>query len=95
MTQQREKLTPFDIVDYLDSDEAINEYLRLSMKEDDPKYLMHALGDVARARGMTTVAEQAKLGRQNLYKALSGNSYPRVDTFFKVLKALDVRLTVA
>lgn len=80
---KQEKLTPFDIVDHLDSDEAIKEYLRLVMEEDDPKYLMDALGKVARAKGMTSVAKRAKLGKQNLYKALSGNSYPRVDTFFK------------
>ena len=88
------KTTPFDVAEYLDSDEAIAEYLRLAAEKGDVKHLVQALGDVAHAKGMTTLAEQTGLGRQNLYRALSGAYSPRVDTLGKVLKALGLRLQV-
>ena len=88
------KLKKFDPVDFLDSDEVMVEYLNIALAEGDPKHFAQALGDVARAKGMTAVAEQTGLGRQSLYKTLSGDGNPSVDTLFKVLAALGVRMAI-
>ena len=88
------KLKKFDPVDFLDSDEVMIEYLNIALAEGDPKHFAQALGDVARAKGMTAVAEQTGLGRQSLYKTLSGDGNPSVDTLFKVLAALGVRMAI-
>ena len=56
---------------------------------------MKAVGNVARAKGMTSIAEEAQLGRESLYKTLSGERDPRIGTVMKVLDALGIRLTVA
>lgn len=87
------KTTPFDVADYLDSEEMIAEYLAAILDEGDPDLFIRALGDVARARGMTQIAKETGLGRESLYKALRSGSNLRYDTVQKVLKALGVRLT--
>ncbi len=87
-------LKKFDVVDFLDSDEAIIEYLNVALEENDPKYFAKALGNVARAKGMTSISEATGLGRQSLYKSLSDDGNPRVETLFRVLAALNVRLAI-
>lgn len=87
-------LKKFDIADYLDSEEAIAEYLTEMMAEGDPGMFMAALGDVARARGMTDVAAAAGLGRESLYKALRDGAEPKFDTIRRVCEALGLRLAV-
>jgi probable addiction module antidote protein len=88
------KLVPFDAARYLDSDEAIAEYMTAVLEADDPDLLLLALGDVARAKGMAQVAKDAGLGRESLYKALTPGAKPRFDTVMKVARALGVRFTV-
>ena len=88
-------LKKFDVVDFLDSDEAFVEYLNVALEENDPKYFAKALGNVARAKGMSSVSEATGLGRQSLYRALSDNGNPRIDTLFRVLDALEIRLAVS
>ena len=88
------KLKRFDVVDFLDSDEAPVEYLNVALEENDPKCFAKALGNVARAKGMSSVSEATGLGRQSLYRALSGDGNPRIDTLFKVLDALEVKLAI-
>ena len=56
---------------------------------------MTALGNVAKARGMTNIAKKTNLNRQNLYKALSSKGYPKFETVIKILQALDLKLTIA
>jgi probable addiction module antidote protein len=87
------KLHPFDAARYLDSDEAIAEYMTAVLEENDPDLLLLALGDVARAKGMAQVAKDAGLGRESLYKALTPGAKPRFDTVLKVAKALGVKFT--
>ena len=69
--------------------------LEAALEENDPELFVKAVGNVARAMGMTTVAQETQLGRPSLYKALSGERDPRIGTVTKVLGALGVRLTVA
>jgi probable addiction module antidote protein len=88
------ELRKFDIVDYLDSDEAIAEYLSEMMDENDTGMFVAALGDVARARGMSEVAAEAGLGRESLYKALREGSEPKFDTIRRVCEALGLRLAI-
>ena len=87
------ELAEFDPSKYLDDDEAIADYIRLAIEDGDPGLLAAALGDVARARGMTQVAQSAGLTREALYKALRPEAHPRFDTIQKVWKALGVKLT--
>ena len=61
----------FDVADYLDNEETIAEYLNAAAEDADPAVLLAALSDVAKARGMATVAKAAGLGRESLYKALA------------------------
>ena len=87
-------LKQFDVVDFLDSDEAMVEYLNAALEEQDPAFFAKAIGDVARARGMTAIAEASGVGRQSLYRALSSDGNPRLETLFRVLETLDLRLVV-
>ncbi|MCU7372724.1 putative addiction module antidote protein [Paucibacter sp. O1-1] len=87
------KLVPFDAARYLTDDDAIAEYMNAVLETEAPDLLLLALGDVARARGMSQVAKDAGLGRESLYKALAPGAKPRFDTVMKVARALGVRLT--
>lgn len=88
------ELKKFDVIDFLDSDEALVEYLNAALAENDPKYFAKALGNVARAKGMSSISELSGVGRQSLYRALSEEGNPRIDTLFKILEALNVRLAI-
>ena len=90
----KEAFSPWDSVEILDDDEMIVEYLKAALEENDPEFFVKAIGNVARAMGMTNLAEETQLGRSSLYKALSGERDPRIGTVMKVLDALGVRLSV-
>ena len=90
-----ETFSPWDSAEILSDNETIIEYLEAALEENDPELFVKAVGNVARAMGMTTVAQETQLGRPSLYKALSGERDPRIGTVMKVLGALGVRLTVA
>jgi len=83
---------PFDPAAYLDSPEAMLAYLEGAFADGDAAEISDALGVVARARGMSRVAEDTGLTRQALYKALSSDGNPEFATVLKVLRALGLRL---
>jgi len=85
-------LPDFDMAEHLKTDEDIAQYLTLVLEENDPSELTHALGTIARARGMTDVARASGLTREALYKALRPSSQPRFDTIARVCAALGVKL---
>ena len=87
------ELPDFDPAEYLRDEEDIAAYLSAILEENDPALLTAALGDIARARGMTEIARASGLTREALYKALRPGSSPRFDTISKVCNALGVRLT--
>lgn len=89
------KTHPWDVTRYLDSDEAIVAYLDAALDEDDPALLAAALGDVARAKGMTQIARETGLGRESLYKALSPEGNPEFGTVQKVVRSLGLKLHVS
>lgn len=86
------ELKRFDITEHLDSEQAIAEYLTLVLEENDPALLAAAVGDIAKARGMTQIARDAGVSRESLYKSLGGNAIPRFDTLSKVIDALGIKL---
>jgi probable addiction module antidote protein/putative addiction module killer protein len=85
-------LPEFDAAHYLDSETAIAAYLTDILEANDAALLASALGDIARARGMTEIAKTAGITREALYKALRPDSAPRFDTVSRVCAALGVRL---
>ncbi|WP_396435378.1 addiction module antidote protein [Limnohabitans sp.] len=87
-------LPDFDMAEYLQTDEDVANYLTLVLAENDPAELTLALGNIARARGMTEVARASGLTREALYKALRPTSQPRFDTIARVCTALGVKLVV-
>jgi probable addiction module antidote protein len=86
------KVSRFDVAEHLDSEEAIAAYLNAALEDGDVDLLMAAIGDVAKARGMSKVAADAGVGRESLYKTLSGETKPKAETVFKLLRALGVKL---
>lgn len=86
------ELPEFDLAEMLNTEEEIAAYLTIVLEGEDMSELTHALGVVARSRGMTSVAAQSGLTREALYKALRADSKPRFDTISRVCKALGVRL---
>ena len=91
----KETYTSWDSAEFLGDDEVVVEYLRAALEENDPAFFVKAVGNVARAKGMSQVAQEAQLGRQNLYRSLSGEHDPQIGTLMKVLDSLGVQLTVA
>ncbi len=86
---------PWDAADYLETKEDVVLYLEAAFEDGDPGLIAAALGDIARAKGMTKVAAEAGLGRESLYKALSPDGNPEFSTVLKVMRALGLRLHAA
>ena len=86
------KVQLFDAAEYLDSEEAIAEYISEAMQDPNPDVLLEALATVARARGMAKLAESTGLGRESLYKTLRPGAKPRYETIAKILAGLNVKL---
>lgn len=84
----------WDTSEYLDSPEMIHEYLKVVMEDGNSELLFEAIGNVAKAQGMSEIARKTNLSRQNLYKALSPNSSPKFDTVKKVIEALGCKLAI-
>ncbi len=89
-----EKFSRWDAADYLETEEDMALYLDACLDEDpgDGSLIRAALGDIARARGMTQLAHDTGLTREGLYKALSSEGNPAFSTIFKVIRALGVKL---
>jgi probable addiction module antidote protein len=81
------KTKKYDVADYLDSDEMIAVYLDAAFESGDISRIAEALGDVARARGMTKIAKATGLAREQLYKTLSAEGRPELSTVLKVMAA--------
>lgn len=82
----------WDAAEYLDSAEAIAAYIEAALEDGDPAVITAALGDIARARGMSQLARDTGLAREALYRSLSENGNPEFATVMRVIKALGVRL---
>lgn len=91
------KTTRYDVAEYLKTPEEMAAYLEACIEESDgdAAFVAKALGNIARAKGMTQVARDAGLSRESLYKALSGDRTPGFDTILKVVHALGLELHAA
>jgi len=88
------KTLPWKTEDFLETPEDIAAYLEAVFEDGDPELISHALGVIARSKGMTAIARRSGLGRQSLYKALSPDGRPEFATILKVMQALGLKLTV-
>ena len=86
------KQPDYDATDYLRNEADMAAYLDAALEDGDPAVVVHALGNIARARGMTQLARDTGMGRESLYKALSPNGNPEFATVMKVVRALGIRL---
>ncbi len=91
----RVKTSTWDAADHLSSLDDMAAYLEAALEDGDATVIAAALGDVARARGMSLVAAESGLGRESLYKALSAAGNPQLATVLSVLRALGLRLHVS
>lgn len=91
------KTTRYDVAEHLRTSEEMAAYLEACFEEadGDAAFIAKALGDIARAKGMSLVAKESGLSRESLYKALSGNRTPGLDTVLKVMAALGLQLHAA
>jgi probable addiction module antidote protein len=87
--------TPWDPAEHLQTGDDMAAYLEAALEDGDPVLVAAALGDIARAKGMTQVAREAGLGRESLYKALSPTGNPEFATILKVVSALGLQLHAA
>ena len=84
--------SPWDPADHLKTEDDMAAYLEAALEEGDPGLIAAALGDIARAKGMTQIARESGLGRESLYKALSPAGNPEFGTILKVVAALGLQL---
>ncbi|MRR50711.1 MAG: putative addiction module antidote protein [Rhodocyclaceae bacterium] len=91
---KKETFSRFDAAEYLKTEEDMALYLDAMIEESqgDPRMIAVALGDIAKARGMTQIAKETGLARENLYKALSADGNPEFSTVMKVITALGIKL---
>ncbi len=88
-----ESITSFDPAEVLTSDESFAVFMADAFESGDSEYIAHALGVVARARGMSEVAKKTGLSREQLYRSFSGRGNPTLKTMLTVMKALGIELT--
>ncbi len=86
------ELPEFDMAEHIKTEEDIAAYLNTVLEEGDGAELAHALGVIARAKGMADIAEKSGITREALYKALRPNAQPRFDTVHKVMQAMGIKL---
>lgn len=88
------EIIDFDIAQYLDDKEVIAEYLSQILEDGDMDELLAAIGNIAKAKGMTQIAKDTGLGRESLYKSFNTGSKPKFETIMKVISSLGVQLQV-
>lgn len=89
-----EKLMIYDPAEDLCSDEAVSIYMTEAFKTNDTSYIAHALGVVARAKGMAHIAKQTGLSREQLYRSFSDHGNPTLKTTLAVMKALGLEIAL-
>lgn len=89
------EITNFDIAEYLDNKEIIAEYLSQTLADGDMDELLEALGNIAKAKGISQIASETGLGRESLYKTFHKGTKPRFDTIIKVMQSFGVKIQVS
>jgi probable addiction module antidote protein len=91
-TQKKTTTRPYDAARYLKTEEHMAALLEAALEDGDPRVVSSALGDIARAQGMSKIAKDTGLSRESLYRALSPDGNPEMATFLKVVHALGIHL---
>ena len=86
------KIKTYDAAEYLETEADMAAYLQAAFEDGNPSLVIHALGNIARARGMSQIARETGLRRESLYKALSPEGNPEFATVLKVVQALGITL---
>ena len=94
MKKTKVKTTPWDASEHLKAEEDMAAYLEAAIEDGDPAVISAAIGDIARAKGMSQIASETGLGRESLYKALSPGGNPEFATILKVVRALGLKFHV-
>jgi len=89
------KITNFDIAQYLDDKDVIAEYLSQILEDGNIDELLEALGNIAKAKGMSQIAKDTGLGRESLYKTFHKGTKPKFDTIMKIMESLGVKMKVS
>lgn len=93
--KRKEALTSWDPAEHLNDGEAMALYLEAAFAENDTALIAAALGDIARAKGMSDIARKTGLARESLYRSLSPGGNPEMGTILKVMDALGLKLRVS
>ena len=91
----KNELTDFDISQYLDNKEVIAEYLTQVLEDGDIDELMVAIGNIAKAKGLTQISKDSGLGRESLYKTFHKGTKPKFDTIIKILQSFGVKIQIS
>ena len=89
------EVSNFDVSQYLDDKEIIAEYLSQILEDGDTAELLTALGNIAKAKGMTQIAKDTGLGRESLYKTFNPNTKPKFETILKIINSIGVKIQVS
>ncbi len=95
MTKKKIVVSEFDASEFLKDEYDIAEYLSAVLEENDPALLAAAIGDIAKAKGMSRLAKETGMSRTSLYKSLSGNGNPELGTVMNVMRHFGVKLTAS
>ena len=90
----KKKATSWNILDYLDNEKVIAAYLQVALEENNPSGFLVAIGDVVRARGINSMAEEMGVSREGLYKSFSGKRKPNIETVFNALDKLGLQIII-
>jgi probable addiction module antidote protein len=90
----KEKITRWDILDYLDNEKSIAAYLQVALEENNPSGFISAIGDVVRARGVNKMAKDMGVSREGLYKSFSGSRKPNIETVLNALDTLGMQIVI-
>jgi len=90
----KEKITRWNILDYLDNEKAIAAYLQVALEESNPSGFIGAIGDVVRACGINAIAKEMGVSREGLYKSFSGARKPNIETVFNALDKLGLQIII-
>ena len=94
MVKLKENTIDFNIQDFLNTEEDVRQYLQSAIEENNPEFLITAIGDVIRSKGFTKISKKMNVSREGLYKSFSGNSRPYYDTVFNALNVLGLKLSL-
>lgn len=87
-------ISKFNVADYLETEQAMAEYLEMVLEENDPSLLIKAIGDISKAKSINEISKNIGVNRESLYKSLSGNTKVSFNTIYQILNTLGLKLSI-